>query len=214
MISRKPSVSKTESTPWTTHIVRSRPRPVSTFCAGSGSSTLPGLQVVLHEDEVVDLHVAVAVPGPARGVAAGVALAAVVEDLRALAARAGLGRLPEVVLAEPHDPLGRDPDALPGRDRDGVLVEREHRVALVDGRPEAVWLELHHLRDELPGIVDRLVLEVVAEREVAEHLEERAVPLGAADVVEVGVLAACAEALSGRSRRGRAAAPWCGGSTA
>ncbi len=82
-----------------------------------------GPQVVLHEDEVVDLHVAVAVTRAARRIAAGVGLAAVVEDLRALAARAGLGRLPEVVLAEPHDALRRDADPLPGGDRDRVLVE-------------------------------------------------------------------------------------------
>ena len=49
--------------------------------------------------------------------------------------------------------------------------------------------------DELPRDVDGLVLEVVAEREVAEHLEERAVPVGAADVLEVGVLAAGAQHL-------------------
>ena len=45
------------------------------------------------------------------------------------------------------------------------------------------------LGHELPGERDRLGLEVVAEREVAEHLEERGVTGGRADVVEVGVLA-------------------------
>ena len=51
------------------------------------------------------------------------------------------------------------------------------------------------------------VLEVVAEREVAEHLEERGVPRGRADVVEVGVLAAGAHhLLRGDDARGRAAA--------
>ena len=50
-------------------------------------------------------------------------------------------------------------------------------------------------RDVLPGVVDGAVLEVVAEREVAEHLEHRGVPRGHADLVEIGVLAARAEAL-------------------
>src|SRR3546814_20547746 len=46
---------------------------------------------------------------------------------------------------------------------------------------------------------DRLVLEIVAEREVAEHLEEGVVPGGIADIVEVVVLAAGADAfLRGR----------------
>ena len=200
MISRKPSVSKTEATPWSTQALRSRPRPVSTFWVGSGTSSLPGPQVVLHEDEVVELHEAVAVAaGPAVGLAAAVLGAAVEEDLRAGPAGPGLGGLPEVVLAEPDDPLGRDADALPGLDRDGVLVEPEQRVALVHGRPEPLGVEPHLLGDELPGVVDGLVLEVVAEREVAEHLEERAVPVGAADVLEVGVLAARAQAPSARS---------------
>ena len=42
---------------------------------------------------------------------------------------------------------------------------------------------------------DRQLLEVVAEAEVAEHLEEHEVALGAPDVVEVVVLAAGADAL-------------------
>ena len=49
--------------------------------------------------------------------------------------------------------------------------------------------------DELPAPRDRRLLEVVAEAEVAEHLEEHQVPLGAPDVVEVVVLAAGAGAL-------------------
>jgi hypothetical protein len=49
---------------------------------------------------------------------------------------------------------------------------------------------------------DRLFLEIVAEREVAQHLEERVVARGVADVVEVVVLAAGAHALlRGRGAR-------------
>jgi len=48
--------------------------------------------------------------------------------------------------------------------------------------------------DEVPRVADRLVLEVVAEAEVAEHLEERVVPGRVADVLEVVVLAAGAHA--------------------
>ena len=152
------------------------------------------LQVVRHEDEVVDLHDAVAVAGPAVRVAAGVGLAAVVEDLGALPARARLARLPEVVLAEPHDALGGDADTLPRVDRDGVLLQLQHRVALVHGRPQSLRLELQHAGHPLPREVDGLVLVVVAEREVAHHLEEGAVAVGAPDLVEVVVLAARAQA--------------------
>ena len=152
------------------------------------------LQVVRHEDEVVDLHDPVAVARPAIRVAAGVDLPAVVEDLGALTARPGFTGLPEVVLPEPDDPLGGDAYTLPRLDRNGVLAQLEHRVALVDGRPEALGLEPQHVGDPFPGEVDGLVLVVVAEREVAHHLEEGAMPVGAAHLVEVVVLPAGAQA--------------------
>ena len=44
---------------------------------------------------------------------------------------------------------------------------------------------------------DRLFLEIIAEREIAEHLEEGVVPRGIADIVEIVVLAARADAFSG-----------------
>ena len=49
--------------------------------------------------------------------------------------------------------------------------------------------------DELPGERDRVALEVVAEGEVAQHLEEGVVPLGVAHLLEIVVLAAGADAL-------------------
>src|SRR5581483_10033796 len=119
---------------------------------------------------------------------------AVVEDLRALPAGAGLAGLPEVVLAEPDDSLRRDALTGPRRDRDLVLAETEQRVAFMDRRPQALGLEAEHLGDPIPGEVDRLVLVVVAEREVAHHLEEGARAVVAADVFEIGVLPARTEA--------------------
>jgi len=68
-------------------------------------------------------------------------------------------------------------------------------VALVDGDPQTIAVEAEHLGDELPRPRDRFLLEVVAETEVAEHLEEHEVALRATDVVEVVVLAARAHAL-------------------
>ncbi len=53
---------------------------------------------------------------------------------------------------------------------------------------------LEFLGDEVPGELDGAILEVVAEREIAEHLEEGVVPRGVADIVEVVVLAAGAHA--------------------
>ena len=62
-------------------------------------------------------------------------------------------------------------------------------VGLVDRHPEPVGVEAEHLGVELPGERDGLGLEVVAKAEVPEHLEEREVAVGAADVVEVIVFA-------------------------
>ena len=48
---------------------------------------------------------------------------------------------------------------------------------------------------QVPGELDRLVLEVVAERKVAQHLEERVMAGGETDDIKVVVLAAGAHAL-------------------
>ena len=53
---------------------------------------------------------------------------------------------------------------------------------------------------QFPRVLDRVVLEVIAEAEVAQHLEEGVVPRGVAHVLEVVVLAAGADALL-RGRR-------------
>ena len=66
-------------------------------------------------------------------------------------------------------------------------------------------IELEHGRDELPRQRDRFALVVVAEAEIPQHLEERAVPPGAPDVLDVALRAGDAQAaLHGhRARRGR-----------
>ena len=51
------------------------------------------------------------------------------------------------------------------------------------------------LGHELPGESDRVALEVIAEAEVAEHLEERVVAGGMTDLLEVVMLSAGAHAL-------------------
>ena len=166
-------------------------------------------EVELHEDEVPELEEALAALAARRavGLAAAVLRAAVVVELGAGPARAGRAcRSPEVLGArQPDDPLARNPDSLPAGDRRLVLAEPEPRIAGEDGRPDPVAVEPHLLGRELPGEVDRAVLEVVAEREVSEHLEHRRVPGGQADLVQIGVLAAGAQhLLHGREpRRGR-----------
>jgi len=70
----------------------------------------------------------------------------------------------------------------------------------VDGDPEPLPRHAEVLREELPGEADRVALEVVAEGEVPEHLEEGVVPRGEAHLLEIVVFPTRANALL-RGRR-------------
>ena len=144
--------------------------------------------LVLHEDEVPDLDPAVAVLVRAARRAARDVRAVVVEDLRARAAGAGVAHGPEIVRrADPDDP----PLVQPG----DLAPQLERLVVLgVDRGQEPVLGQAVLLGDQVPGELDRQRLEVVAEAEIAQHLEEGVVPGGVADIVEVVVLAAGAHA--------------------
>jgi hypothetical protein len=109
--------------------------------------------------------------------------------LRARAARTGLPHRPEVVL------LAQAQDALVAEARH-LLPQPEGLVVVgEDGRAQTLALEAELPGQQLPRVGDRVGLEVVAEREVAEHLEERVVTGRAAHVLEVVVLAARPHAL-------------------
>ncbi len=99
----------------------------------------------------------------------------------AVGALARGARRPEIfVLLAALDAIGREADVV--RPDAGRFV-----VVFVDGDGEPSRLEAEPLLvgEKLPGPVDRVALEVVAEAEVAEHLEEGVVVGGAADVVDV-----------------------------
>ena len=139
-------------------------------------------QHVLHEDQVPYLQVPVLVRlRPALDAVLG---AAVVVDLRARAARARDAHVPVVVLeAAALDPGLGHADLVPP-DRVGLVVAVQHGgPQLLLGEAEAAVLL--RLGEQLPGPADRVFLEVVAERPVAEHLEERRVPGGLADLFDV-----------------------------
>src|SRR5699024_12233120 len=111
--------------------------------------------------------------------------APVVGDLRAGAAGAG-AVLPEVVLlAELENPVFGDADLVPP-DGEGLVVGGGGLVAGKHGGVEPVGLQAHPLGggEELPGPVDGVPLEVVAEGEVAQHLKVGAVAGGVADVLD------------------------------
>ena len=159
--------------------------------------------VVLHEDEIPDLDVAIAVGIRRSRRSACDARTVVVEDLAARTARAGVGHLPEVVglefraarlVADAYAALLRHADHL-GPELVRLIVRLVHRS------PKLLRRQLVDLGEQLPRKRNGVLLEVIAEREVAEHLEERVVARGVADVLEIVVLAAGAQAAL---RRGRA----------
>ena len=135
--------------------------------------------VELGEDVVPDLHEAVAVAaGAAVGRAAAVLFAAVKIDLGAGSARSG-AVFPEVVLlAEPGHVIRRNADLLRPDVKRLVVLH-------VDGGVEPLCRDLQHIGEKFPRPRDRLMLEVVAEREVAEHFKKRAVARGMSDAFEV-----------------------------
>ena len=133
--------------------------------------------VVLHEDVVPDLDVLAAVAART-AIGTALLLAGVDEHLGVRTARTRRpGRPPPVVLArQAEDALVGKPERLP--DRDGLLVGRD--VALIallalaaeDRHVELLRLEAEVLRQKLKAPADRLLLEVVVQRPVAEHFEE------------------------------------------
>ena len=95
--------------------------------------------------------------------------------------------LPEVVrLAELEDPVLRNTDLLVP-DAEGLIVGGGGLIAGEHGRIQAVGVQTHPLGagQEFPRPVDRLVLEVIAEGEVAQHLKIGAVAGGVADVLDI-----------------------------
>ena len=138
----------------------------------------------LVEDEVPDLQEAVSLHVDLRAPVRAVGGAAVVVDLAAGAGRSRLPRGPgDLLERELLDAFGRDPDD-PGPVIEGDLI------LLPDRHPQAVAVQtvaalVRGTGQQVPGVVDRPLLEVIAEGEVAVHLEERSMPSGLADIVDV-----------------------------
>src|SRR5450830_172490 len=162
-----------------------------------------GGAVELHEHVVPDLDVTVAVFFRRTRWAAPDIGAVIVENLGARAARAGIAHGPEVVggvrralvVADTHHALRWHTDLL-GPDVVGLVI------AGVDGDPELFLRQFQHASEEGPGEVDRILLEIVAKAEVAEHFEKRVVTGGVADVFQVVVLATGTHAFLAADRAG------------
>ena len=162
---------------------------------GQIGDDLVGLLQILHEDEVPDLDKAIAIlVGTARG-AAGDVVAVIVEDLAARPARPVRPHRPEIILG------GDANDAVFGQPGDLFPQVEGQIVIMVDGDGQPVAVEAPFPGQQRPGVGDRLLLEIIAEAEIAEHFEEGVVARGVADIVEVVMLAAGADAFLA-ARRG------------
>jgi hypothetical protein len=138
-----------------------------------------GRLVELHEHEVPDLEKSLA-----RGIRPGPKRLFVDDhvDLGARAAGTRVSHLPEVLLLiEPEDPVLWHSDVI-APDSVGIFVfpedRNDHRRL---GDPD-------HACEVVPAVLDGPLLEIVPEREVPEHLEERVVAGSPANVLEVVVL--------------------------
>ena len=136
--------------------------------------------IPLHEDQVPDLEEAVAVLAvwAAVGPATAVFLTPVVMDLGVRTTRSGRASGPEVVVvAKTPDPRFGNPRLLPDFE---TLV-----VVVVDARPEPLLVKVQLLGQELVGVGNRLLLEVVAEGEIPQHLEEGQMVTVLADDIDI-----------------------------
>jgi hypothetical protein len=165
-----------------------------------------GVGVELDEDVVPDLDAA-RVAGVDEGAAGGfvVGREQIEMDFGARAAGAGVAHHPEIILLVAVDDVdgGIEAGALEDFRPDvaGLLVEVGgivfRFVGRIDGGEEAPGGDAPDFREKFPTPFERLALEVVAEGPVAEHLEERVVVGVEADILEVVVLAAGADAFLG-----------------
>ena len=162
---------------------------------GQRCQSAVGLAVELHEHQVPDLDETVAVLVGRSRRTTEVLLAVIVENLGTRPAGAGVGHLPEVVRGERRALVVADADDALHRHADLVAPDGVGLViGLVDGHHQPRRVQSPDAGQQLPRPLDRVVLEVVAERPVAQHLEEGVVTRGVAHLVQIVVLAAGAQA--------------------
>jgi hypothetical protein len=160
---------------------------------GQRDALLLGHLLELHEHEIPDLDIAVAIGFRRTRRAAPDLVAVVVENLGTRTAGAGIAHGPEIVRrGDAHDALiGQAGHLLP--QVKGLII------VVIDRHPQLVLGQAVFLGNQVPGQRDGLFLEIIAEGEVTEHFKEGVVAGGVADIVEVVMLAAGAHAfLRGR----------------
>ena len=158
------------------------------------------LLLVLHEDEVPDFDEAVAIFTRRAGRTAWDVGAVIVENFGARTAGACIAHRPEIIIGGTADNffVGQAGDFFP--EIEGFVI------GVVDGDAELLGRNAPDFGNQLPGVGDGALLEVIAEAEIAEHFKKRMVARGIADIVEIVMLAASTDAFlrgRGTGRRGR-----------
>ena len=140
--------------------------------------------VKLHEYEIPDLDVTIAVLIGRSWWSTRNVRTMVVEDLATGSARPRVTHGPEIVfLTQTQEMLRVDLHFLQP-DIGGLIIVIEN------GRPKSVGWHAQCDGQKLPGIVNCIALEVITEAEVSEHLEKSVVSRGVANVLEVIVFTA------------------------
>ncbi|CCZ49491.1 putative uncharacterized protein [Bacteroides sp. CAG:661] len=157
-----------------------------------------GLAVVLHEHEVPDfddLRV-VLVHQFASGHLGFLFFRARVDvDLRAGAAGTRIAHFPEIVMLVAVQDVVFRQELFPVGGGFVVAFEAFFGTSLEDGGIQVLRVDFQHVHQVFPGPGNGFLLEVVAERPVAQHLEHGVVVGVVADLLQVVVLAADAKAL-------------------
>ena len=150
----------------------------------------------LHENEIPDLDITVAIFIGASGRTTENMVAVVVEDFAARAARAGVTHRPEIVVG------GDTYDAFFGQT--GYLAPKVKSliVGVIDRHSQAVRVEPPRFGEQGPGMGNRLFLEIIAERKIAQHFKKGVVTCGVADIVEIIMFATCADTFLTRCSAG------------
>ena len=152
-----------------------------------------GLTVELHEDDVPDLNVAIAIFFRASRRAAPDVVTMIVEDLGARTARAGVTHLPEVIRRVRRAFVVTDTDDTFARDTHFFFPDVERFViGLIHGHPQTLFRQIKPVftGQQFPRILNGVVFEVVAEAEVTQHFEESVVARGVTDVFQIVVFTA------------------------
>ena len=149
------------------------------------------ISIELHEDEIPDLHISAAVAWEYAVQVAELARVRtdVIVDFRTRSAWTGFAHLPEVVLLiQTDNAFSRHTRARrPNLCRRIIFAEHCY--------PELIDRKLEFLCKQSPGVVDGFLLEVRAEGEIPQHLEECLVAPCVAHIIQVIVLTTRADAL-------------------